>query len=298
MEADRKVLHVPVLLKESIELLGIAKGSIVIDGTAGFGGHSSEILKIVGEEGMLVLMDKSPESIGFLRKHFASYTNVHVFHEGFENMRYVAESLNISGKVDAILLDLGLSSFLIERSGRGFSYRRRNEPLDMRYDPERGEPLKDVLPKLTLEQIEFILRTYGEERFYRRIAKALKQAKKMETTGDLIEVVERSVPRKYLNKALMRVFQAFRIYINRELEALEEALMSSLSVLRTGGRIAVISYHSLEDRLVKRFSKLPYVARITKKPITPSKEELKANPRSRSAKLRVMEVRENVHQDR
>ena len=286
MEADK--LHIPVLLREVLELTDPKRGYIVIDGTVGMGGHSEALLEKISPDGFLVGLDKSPESLELARKRLEGKGRFRLFNRGFEEIYSVAEELGLVGKVDIVLLDLGLSSFLLEHSGRGFSF-KRDEPLDMRFDPTSGHPASHYVNTLDEGSIEQIIRQFGEEPFARRIARKIVESRPIETTLDLVRAIEMAVPRRFWNRALKRTFQAFRIYVNKELDVLKLALNDSLRVLKPGGRLAVISYHSLEDRIVKQFSRREDVKPITKKPITPSPEEISMNPRSRSAKLRVVE---------
>ncbi len=270
-----------------MDLTSPSPGDVVIDGTLGMGGHAEAFLHRIAPSGLLIGLDKSPESLKIARRRLEGKGNFRLFNVGFEDMGRIAEELNVMGKVDIVLLDLGLSSFLLEHSGRGFSF-RRDEPLDMRFDPSSGYPASHYLNTLSQEELARIIWEYGEERFSRRIARRIVENRPMETTLDLVRAVEMAVPRKYWNRALKRVFQAFRILVNRELDVLKVALNEALRVLKPGGRLAVISYHSLEDRIVKMFSKRGDVEAITRRPVVPSAEEVERNPRSRSAKLRVI----------
>jgi len=291
LEADK--LHTPVLLKEVIELTSPREGDIVIDGTLGMGGHAEAFLEKIAPSGLLIGLDKSPESIEIARRRLEGKGNFRLFNAGFEDMGRIAEELDLLGKVDIVLLDLGLSSFLLEHSGRGFSF-KRDEPLDMRFDPQSGHPASHYLNTMSQEELARVIWEYGEERLSRRIARKIVENRPLETTLDLVRAVEMAVPRKYWNRALKRVFQAFRILVNRELDVLKFALNEALRVLKPGGRLAVISYHSLEDRIVKMFSRREDVEAITRKPVVPSPEEVERNPRSRSAKLRVMKKVEDA----
>ncbi len=270
-----------------MDLTSPSPGDVVIDGTLGMGGHAEAFLERIAPSGFLIGLDKSPESLEIARKRLKGKGNFRLFNAGFEEMGRIAEELNLVGQVDIVLLDLGLSSFLLEHSGRGFSF-KRDEPLDMRFDPNSGYPASHYLNTLSQEELARVIWEYGEERFSRRIARKIVESRPLETTLDLVRAVEMAVPRRHWNRALKRVFQAFRILVNRELDVLKVALNEALEVLKPGGRLAVISYHSLEDRIVKMFSKRGDVEAITRKPVVPSAEEVGRNPRSRSAKLRVI----------
>jgi len=286
LEASK--LHIPVLLKEVIELTNPQKGNVVIDGTLGMGGHAEAFLERIAPDGLLIGLDKSPESLEIAKRRLEGKGKFLLFNRGFEEIRDVVEELDMAGMVDIVLLDLGLSSFLLEHSGRGFSF-KRDEPLDMRFSPSSGYPAEYYINTLDEKSLEKIIREYGEEPFARRIARKIVENRPIRTTQELVRAIEMAVPRRFWNRALKRTFQAFRIYVNRELDVLKFALNGAVSVLRPGGKLAVISYHSLEDRIVKQFSRRSDLRRITRKPVVPSEEEIARNPRSRSAKLRVME---------
>lgn len=266
--------HIPVLLKEVIELLDPKPGEFFIDGTAGTGGHSRAIREKIGPSGKLLSIDW--EKTG----------------ENYADLAEILKNKNL-GKADGLLLDLGFSSEQIG-GGRGFSF-QKDEPLLMTYDPN-AEPLKEMLKELTEEELIKIIKEFGEERFARRIAKAIyeqERRKPIETTLELAEVIRGAVPKNYergrINPAT-RTFMAFRIYANHELENLEKLLQNLEQILKPRARVAIISFHSLEDRLVKNYfrdyAKIGKLKILTKKPVTATKEEVAANPRSRSAKLR------------
>ncbi|MGC9078570.1 MAG: 16S rRNA (cytosine(1402)-N(4))-methyltransferase RsmH [Candidatus Kapaibacteriota bacterium] len=298
--------HTPVLLKEVVELLVTDPNGIYIDGTIGGGGHSEAILEKLGQGGRIFGFDKDPEAIAFCREKFkgelekGELSRIELFNDCFSNACSITRH---RGRWTGFLLDLGVSSRQLDESRRGFSYRAVG-PLDLRFSPH-GRTAEDLVNAANEEDLAALLRRYGEEPFAKKIARAIVQQRKiarLKTTVDLAKVVEIAVPNKYLKKSLSRVFQAFRIAINNELEVLENALHSALDCLAIGGRIVVISYHSLEDRIVKNFihnfsikkienttTIVPKLKILTKKPITPSKEEIRTNPRSRSAKLRAAE---------
>ena len=282
-------MHKSVLLQESIDALDLAPGKVFLDGTYGAGGHTHEVLQRFGESVRVVALDQDPEV-----RNRAKDQGVEVTTESFRNVDRVMESLDV--RPDAILLDIGISSDQIDTSNRGFSF-QRDEPLDMRMSQD-GPTAADILNSWDEHAIELILRGFGEERFSKRIANAIvarRELKPFETTTHLTELLEEVLPANYergrINKAT-RTFQALRIAVNGELAALEEGLAKGWDVLAPGGRMAVITFHSLEDRIVKNFFRDKVKEEkgelIYKKPLTPSEEEIATNPRSRSAKLRVI----------
>jgi 16S rRNA (cytosine1402-N4)-methyltransferase len=292
--------HTPVLLHESITNLELRPGDIFLDGTLGSGGHSSFALESVGPSLTIIGLDRDTAALERSRERLASSgAKVHLFEETFRNMDRVLEDLELEG-VDAILLDLGISSDQIENSGRGFSF-QKDEPLLMTMKERPGEDdltAAKVLNSFEEESLEVILRGFGEERYSRKIARAIverRDIKPFETTFDLVEVINGVVPASYrrgrINPAT-RTFQALRIAVNEELIALEEGLEKGFKFLNKDGRFAVITFHSLEDRIVKNFFrnrvKEDKAEFINKKPIVPTEEELEQNRRARSAKLRVI----------
>lgn len=298
--------HIPVLLKEAIEILDPKPGEFFIDGTIGDAGHSVEILEKIGPEGKLLGIDWDKEAIERLRtKKFENHQNVICVNNNYVNLPEILKGLPAGkqeqnlGKADGLILDLGFSSTLLETSGKGFSF-QKDEPLDMRYNEEIKLTAADIINRFKEKDLAEIIFQYGEERFSRRIAKAIIEGRKrkpIKTTFDLVEIIKESVPRNYehhrINPAT-RTFQALRIYVNQELKNLSKILNNLDLILKTKGRLCVISFHSLEDRIVKQtFKELEKEKRIkilTKKPIRASEEEIKNNPRSRSAKLRAAEI--------
>lgn len=285
--------HVPVLSEESIRGLNLKKNSVVIDATIDGGGHASEILKKLGKRGTLLGLDWDPEMIQRAREKFRDEKRVKLFHLNFQNIRKLTESLKI--RPDAIFFDLGLSSLQLEASGRGFSF-QRDEPLLMTFDPVTSPDGREFLKTVSKERLEEILRTYGEEQGARKIARAIIRAraqKEIQTSGELARIIGRVVRRRGRIHPATKTFQALRIYLNRELENLEEGLRQAFGVLAKKGEIAVISFHSLEDRIVKRtFASLAAEGKaraLTRKPLRPGAEEILQNPRARSAKLRIIE---------
>lgn len=292
-------VHVPVLLKEIIEVLAPQKGEFFIDGTLGEGGHALAILEKIMPEGLFLGLDWDREAIDRFRERIARISNfqfpiskVILINDNFMNISKILKDKKL-GKADGILLDLGFSSRHLA-SGRGFSF-LQDEPLLMTYQ-KTGVPLKDVLKDLKEEEIFQIIKNYGEERYAGRIAKAIFERERMrpiETTKELADVVTGAVPGNYERGRIhpaTRTFLAFRIFINNELENLEKFLDSLEAVLAPNARIGIISFNSLEDRIVKHsfrlLAKRNILKLINKKPITPTSEEIQKNPRSRSAKLR------------
>jgi len=265
-----------------------------VDGTVGLGGHSAAILERSAPDGFLIGFEWNEESFALAKERLAPFSGRFLMvRENFAHLKEVLEEL---GKVpvDGILVDLGVSSFLLEGSGRGFSF-LRDEPLDMRMDNRQNLTAKDLVNQLSPLQLEELIRSFGEERFARRIARAICEARRkspIRSSKELAEIVLHAVPRgreKKIHPAT-KTFQALRMAVNQELENLKRFLETAPDVLRPGGRLVVISFHSLEDRLVKHAFRSDERLRVlTKKPVTPSKEEIARNPRARSAKLRVAE---------
>ncbi|MEK7624498.1 MAG: 16S rRNA (cytosine(1402)-N(4))-methyltransferase RsmH [Patescibacteria group bacterium] len=320
--------HTPVLLKEVITVLDPKPGEFFIDGTVGGGGHTLEILKKIGPKGKLLGIDWDEEAIKNFKfspcgespegRQISSFKNVILLNDSYANLPKILEAMpagrqgNKLGMADGLLLDLGMSSDQLECSGRGFSF-MRDEPLDMRYrvaltDANRAaEPASDQYESASLTAAEIISSfnekeladiffQYGDERFSRRIAQKIIEERKKQrilTTFGLVDVIKKAVPKNYERGRIhpaTRVFQALRIYVNQELENLENLLKNIDKILKPKGRIAIISFHSLEDRLVKNYfrekAKEKKIEILTKKPISPTIEEAGQNPRSRSAKLR------------
>jgi len=295
--------HVPVLLNEVSEILNPQPGEFFIDGTLGDGGHAAKILEKIGKKGKLLGIDWDKEAILKQKNRFKKFRNVNLI-KG--NYAYLPEILgeNKLGKADGLILDLGFSSGQLENSGRGFSF-LKNEPLDMRYDFSNASRMKtnesritaaEVVNSFKKDELENIIRTYGGERYARRIASQIVQERKIKriiTTFDLSEIIKKAAPKNYehhrINPAT-RTFLALRIFINEELDNLKKVLENLQKILKVGGRVAIISFNSLEDRIVKQnfreTQKSGLLRTITKKPIRPTLDEISENPRSRSAKLR------------
>lgn len=302
--------HKSVLLKETIEYLNIKPEGIYVDGTLGGGGHSEEILKRL-TTGKLIAIDRDLDAIKASKERLKNYKNVKYINDNFKNIKEILKSLNID-KVDGILLDLGVSSYQLEEIERGFSY-MKDAPLDMRMDKNSPFSAYDVVNKYSQQELEKVIREYGEEKWASRIAKFIvkeREKGEIKTTFQLVEIIKNAIPasaRREGPHPAKRTFQAIRIEVNQELKGLDKAIEDMVEVLRGKGRIAIITFHSLEDRIVKNtFKKLenpctcppnmpctcgkkPVVRIITKKPVLPSKEEIETNSRSRSAKLRVAE---------
>jgi 16S rRNA (cytosine1402-N4)-methyltransferase len=305
MDDKLNVYHTPVLLKETIDLLFTKADGIYIDGTIGGGGHSEALLAKLSSGGKIFGFDKDPEAIEHCKEKFKNElekgenSRIELFNECFSKACSITRH---RGEWTGFLLDLGVSSRQLDESRRGFSYRAAG-PLDLRFSPH-GRTAEDLVNAVDEEELAALLRKFGEEPFAKKIARRIVQQRKIapiRTTVDLARIVESVVPRRSLASSLSRVFQALRIAINDELNVLHNALHSALQCLGNRSRIVVISYHSLEDRIVKNFfrqfskseeesSSMPKIKILTKKPLVPSEDEVKNNPRSRSAKLRAGEV--------
>lgn len=294
-------MHIPVLLKESVELLNPKPGDTILDATINGGGHSEEILKIIGEKGKLIGIDQDGEVLNKLKEKWKDRKNILLARDNFRNLDEVLASLKIE-KINGAIFDIGISSSQIDESGRGFSF-QKNEPLLMTMKAEI-EPdaltAKEIVNDWSEKDLADVIWKYGEERFSRKIAKNIarrREIKAIETTAELIDVIREAVPAFYRNSrginCATRTFQALRIAVNDELGALEEGLRKAWNFLDKGGRLSVISFHSLEDRIVKNYFRDAAAKGegkiIVKKPITPAEEEKRDNPRSRSAKLRAIE---------
>lgn len=297
--------HQPVLCAETATYLVTISDGLYIDGTLGFGGHTQQILNRLGADGKIFGFDLDPEAISYCRQRFRGESRLRIIQESFRELDQMMQAQNIFA--NGVLLDLGLSSLQIDNPQKGFSF-SCDGPLDMRFNPKRGIPAADLLNTFRESEIADIIYQYGEERRSRQIAKRIvkyRRNKKISTTTELVNIIH-SVSGHI--KTVARVFQAIRIAVNDELNALKDALIGSQSILSSGGRLVVISYHSLEDRIVKRFiqnaestcvcpplipicqcNKQQEMKVITRKPITPSGEEISKNPRARSAKMRVAE---------
>jgi len=282
--------HEPVLLSEVMEVLQVRKTGVYLDATAGGGGHSSEILKLLSKDGRLICTDRDEHAIERLKNRFQD-ERVTVRQTRFSGLKDKLGSLGIEG-VDGILFDLGVSMFQLKEADRGFSF-DSDAPLDMRMDSEGTLTAAHIVNRYPEKDIANILFEYADEKRSRRIARYIvtyRDKKKIETCRELAGIVERACGRRGKTHPATRTFQALRIAVNEEFHELEEGLRQSVDLLRSGGRIGVISYHSKEDRIVKNFfrdnAKNEVLSLVFKKPVVPSREEIRQNPSSRSAKLR------------
>jgi 16S rRNA (cytosine1402-N4)-methyltransferase len=286
-----EIRHVSVLPDEVLHWLDPQPGQIVVDATAGVGGHSARLWERIQPGGTLIALDQDPAMLALAKQRLPD-PRILWQHANFEDLPGVLDELKLPA-VDAILADLGFCSDQLSDPQRGFSF-QSDGPLDMRLDPTRGEPVSALLRRLAEKDLADIFWQYGEERFSRRVAKVIVETRKetpIATTGQLADLVRRCVPRSrgHSIDPATRVFQALRIAVNDELGALERLLDVVPDCLKSGGKVAIISFHSLEDRIVKQaFRKRPeLVKELTRKPVQASAEEMRNNPRSRSAKLRV-----------
>lgn len=301
--------HTPVMLNESMDLLITDRSGVYFDATLGFGGHSGEIIKRLDANGKLVAADVDKDAFAFSQKKFADNSRVSLYNFNYSFIDVIAkiESLEY---FDGVLADLGVSSFQLDNPDSGFTF-RTDAPLDLRMDKEKKLNAADVVNTFEEEELANIFYQYGEEKNSRKIARSIVQkrsSKKIETTLDITELVSELVPENFLRKTLTRIFQALRIYVNDELDNLKLFLENSVKVLKKGGRIVVITYHSLEDRIVKDFFKNETIINLSpkedplgmvkidarlklvnKKPVVPSDTEIRNNFRARSAKLRAAE---------
>ncbi len=308
LQQESELVHETVLLHEAVDALQIKAGGIYVDGTFGRGGHSRLILQKLGADGRLIALDKDPAAVAVGRE--IGDKRFHMVHSGFEHLADVLRGLSVE-RVDGVLLDLGVSSPQLDDAQRGFSF-RFDAPLDMRMDTSSGMTAAQWLESVDEGLLGEVIRDYGEERFAKQIARALVAARKEQpilTTRQLGEVVAKAVRTREPGKnPATRTFQAIRIYLNRELEELAHILPQCVDCLKPGGRLAVISFHSLEDRIVKRFMRdmaqgdkfphgLPIRAadipqgrlKVIGKAVMPSPQETEINPRARSAVLRIAE---------
>ena len=283
--------HIPIMVKEVIQYLKISKTGTYMDCTIGYGGHASQILDELSLNGKLIGIDKDEEAIKFCKKSLSAYSNVQLFHNSYHKIKDIL-SISKTQKVDGMLLDLGLSSAQLDSKSRGFSYKINSE-LDMRFDLSQKYKANDLLNIKSKKDIADIIFKYSDERRSKAIADSILKMRPIKNVYELVEAIRRSTPPRNRNKTLARVFQAIRILVNNELNILENFLSEFCSQLSVGGRIVFISFHSLEDRIVKRALKDLSVKKkikiLTKKPLYPSQEENNSNRRSRSAKLRAAE---------
>ena len=305
-------VHKSVLLNESIEGLNIKPNGIYVDGTLGGAGHSSHILEKLSPNGRLIGIDRDEDALKAAKEKLEKYENVTYYHGNHDDIKEILNNLNIE-KVDGILLDLGVSSYQLDERNRGFSYLGENI-IDMRMDKSQEIDAKFIINRYSEENLANIIYEYGEEKFSRQIARNIclkRKEQEITTTKQLVQIIESSIPAKFRNKdshPAKRTFQAIRIEVNNEIKPLYQTIINSIDCLKPGGRLSVITFHSLEDRAVKNAyidtegkcicpSGLPYCACgavkkgkiITKKPILPTPKEMEENPRSKSAKLRIIE---------
>ena len=285
-------VHVPVLPKEVIFYLNISTDGIYLDGTVGLGGHAALILDHLSPKGHLIGTDRDNEALLLCNKRLSGYpTPVSLFHNSYHNFNAILDELGID-QVNGFILDLGLSSLQMDSHVRGFSYSTDSD-LDMRFDSSQEIKASGILNHLSENDLANVIFQYGEERRSRAIAKSIVKMRPLTTVFDLVESIRRSTPPNHRDRTLARVFQAIRIKVNGELEKLENFLSTFRDRLVIGGRVAIISFHSLEDRLVKHsfkdLAKEGVLSILTKKPVVATNEEMAENRRSRSAKLRVAE---------
>ena len=304
--------HKPVLLQECIDGLNIRQNKKYVDGTLGGAGHSMEIAKILNNTGMLIGIDRDEEALKVAKQRLDKFSNIKFVHGNHDNIKEILQELRIDG-VDGILLDLGVSSYQIDEAGRGFSY-MKDAKLDMRMDKTQTLTAEYVINNYTEEELARIIYEYGEEKFSRQISIKIceeRNKQKIQTTKDLVKIIENAIPKFAKNKEghpAKRTFQAIRIEVNDEISPLYNTVINSIKSLNKGGRLCIITFHSLEDRAVKKAfteatgkctcpKELPYCICnkeqlgiiINKKPILPTKEECEINSRSKSAKLRIFE---------
>lgn len=305
--------HVSVLLKETVEQLNIRPDGIYVDGTLGGGGHAYEVLRRLSPKGRLIGIDQDADAIKAAGERLLEFgSRVTIVRSNYCNMRLELQKLGID-RVDGILLDLGVSSFQLDSAERGFTY-REDAPLDMRMDRRQARTARDIVNEYSEQELFRVIRDYGEDKFAKNIAKhiaAARAIKPIETTGELVEIIRGAIPAKVRMNGghpAKKTFQAIRIELNGELEVLKNSLDDMIDLLKPGGRICVITFHSLEDRMVKTIFKTnenpctcpsnfpvcvcgnkPKGRLVVKKPIVPGEEELTKNKRSKSSKLRVFE---------
>ena len=298
IESDAGRVHQSVLAKEVLTALRPGPGKTIVDATVGLGGHSELILKTIQPSGKLIGIDRDGVSLSLARRRLLAFQNSLLFvQDNFANLGDILKGLGVA-RIDGILFDLGLSSFQLEQAERGFSFLKEG-PLDMRMDSRGKNTAFTLVNRSSEKELDRIFWEFGEERWHRRIAQRIAKARKrapITTTTQLAELVTRAIPRATFYHRIhpaTRVFQALRIAVNQELESLDQAIRQAVDFLNPGARIVVISFHSLEDRIVKNrfreFSRERRLVLVTKKPMTPSLEEIRGNPRARSAKLRSAE---------
>jgi len=301
--------HIPVMQNEVNEFLLTDLTGTYFDGTLGFGGHASKILSLLDDKAKYIATDKDIIAFEYCNKKFKDDKRIQTYNTGFTDLKNIAK-LEDCDKLDGIFADLGVSSFQLDNKDAGFTY-REDTILDLRMNKSIGEPAYEFLNNAEQDEIANVIYEFGEERKSRRIASIIvrnRSSEEIKTTTQLYKMIETVTPTQNLNKTLSRVFQALRIYVNNELSELKEFLAQSVKLIKKGGRIVILSYHSLEDRIVKEFFKHEALSCVcpteipvcvcdkestlkilTRKPLIPTETEVKSNPRSRSAKLRVAE---------
>ena len=289
---DSALTHIPVMSSEVLTYLDIKSNGVYIDGTIGPGGHAIQILNNLGKHGKLIGIDRDEDALKICNKNCSSSSSLlSLFHSSYNKINTILTKEKISS-VNGIILDLGLSSNQLNSRSRGFSYRSEGN-LDMRFDFTQGKKASDIIKSNNIEKLTKIFRKYGEERFSYRIARSIKEMKDMKTVNHLKEAIRRCTPPKNRDRILARIFQSLRIVVNDELEILQDFLLKFVDFLSPNGKIVIISYHSLEDRLVKHqfkhLSNNGLLKILTKKPIRSSEKEINNNRRSKNAKLRAAE---------
>ena len=292
MPQDYNQPHIPVMLSEVTQYLNLQRDGVYLDGTVGAGGHATQILNHLSSHGRLIGLDRDAEALDICNDRFgASARPISTHQKSYHQFPEVIQELGVP-EVNGILLDLGLSSMQLDSDMRGFAFESEGN-LDMRFNGDTGETASDLISQLSEKELTEIIFQYGEERHSRKIARSIKAMKSMTTVADLKEAIRRSTPPQQRHKSLARVFQALRIAVNGELYKLKSFLDSFVDYLSINGRVVIMSYHSLEDRMVKHtFRALKQEGKLnvlTKKPIIPSADEQAQNSRSRSAKLRAAE---------
>ena len=306
--------HKSVLLRETIEYLNIRPDGVYVDGTLGGGGHAYEVCKRLSKRGRFIGIDQDEDAIKAATRRLSEFEDkIQIIRSNYCDMQEVLADIGVA-RADGIVLDLGVSSYQLDDPTRGFTYRAEDAPLDMRMDKRQDFTAKEIVNTYSEQELYRIIRDYGEDKFAKNIAKHIvlaRQVKEIETTGELTEIIRAAIPAKIRMNGghpSKRTFQAIRIELNRELELLQESLEGMIHLLNPGGRICIITFHSLEDRIVKNIYKKsenpctcpsdfpvcvcgrkPLGRVVTRKPIVPSEEEIDYNPRSKSAKLRVFE---------
>lgn len=306
--------HKSVLLEETIKYLNIRPDGIYVDGTLGGGGHAYEVCKCLSKKGRFIGIDQDADAIKAATRRLSEFEDrVQIIRNNYCEMQEALAELGIE-KVDGIVLDLGVSSYQLDDPARGFTYRTMDAPLDMRMDTRQSFTAKELINTYSEQELYRVIRDYGEDKFAKNIAKHIvmaREKKEIETTGELTEIVKAAIPAKVRMSGghpSKRTFQAIRIELNQELEVLQDSLEEMIHLLNPGGRICIITFHSLEDRVVKSIykksenpctcpsdfpvcvcGKKPLGKAVTRKPVLPSEEEIENNPRSKSAKLRVFE---------